>query len=138
MIKMICHDHHMENNKRSEIRLKQDFLLMLAVDMRNTPESFRIYDHPGAPMLSELRGTIHPDWEVTIDHQIRTLAAESKVSVPDFKYLASLTAQLPVSAKPSKIACAQCDTPYIIGRDTCALCGATGKQRRGSHGRKVA
>ena len=122
----------MTDEKRAELRMKQDFLLMLAVDMRNTPESFRVYDHPGAPTLAQLRGAIHPDWEVSMDHQIRTLAEESKMPVPDFKYLCSLTAKLPNESRPSKICCAVCETPYIIGRDTCALCGATGKQRRGS------
>lgn len=122
----------MTDERRAEIRMKQDFLLMLTVDMRNTPESFRVYDHPGAPTLTQLRGTIHPDWEMSMDHQIKEFAADSKLEVPDFKYLCSLTAKLPAEARPSKICCLACDTPYIIGRDTCALCGANGKQRRGS------
>lgn len=80
----------MEDLKATELRLKQDFLLMLAVDMMQFPESFKITDHPGAPTVAELRPFIHPDWENTIDMKIKELAEYQypKVSVPDFKYLA--------------------------------------------------
>lgn len=72
------------DSERDELRLKQDFLIMLAVDNAGFPESYRITDHAGAPTLSDLRAYIYPDWEHAIDQQIRELAREQRVGVPDF------------------------------------------------------
>ncbi len=63
---------------------------MLAVDMRKTPESFRVTNHPGAPTLSELRGCVWPVWEASVDQQVRELAAEMNVGVPNFEALAEV------------------------------------------------
>ena len=80
------HNPQQTDRERDELRLKQDFLLMLAGNA-NVPESYRITDHPGAPTLSDIRKYIYPDWEHTIDHQIRELAREQKIGVPDFSRL---------------------------------------------------
>ena len=74
------------DRQREELRLKQDFLAMLT-DMGNFPGHFRIAEEAGAPSVADIRKYIYPDWEHTIDRQIRALAKEQGVGVPDFSRL---------------------------------------------------
>lgn len=81
----------MTDTQATRLRMKQDFLIMLSVDMGGFPESFRITDHAGAPTIRQIREFVYPDWEHTVDSKIRELAASysPKVGVPNFDNLAS-------------------------------------------------
>ena len=72
----------MTDLQRRQLRMKQDFLLMIAVDMCGHPESRLITE--GGPSLASLRGCIHPEWSNYIDTAIRLLAKDNNVAVPDF------------------------------------------------------
>ena len=75
---------------RTRLRLKQDFLSMLAEDMAGYPPSFRIAEHPGSPTLADIRRYVYPEWEHSIDSQIGSLAESNYpvVGVPDFEAMA--------------------------------------------------
>lgn len=83
------HNPGMSDLERRRLRLKQDFLVMLA-EMGKFPENLHITDHPGAPTLAKIREFVYPEWEHSVDAKIRELAAAQspKVGVPDFDALA--------------------------------------------------
>lgn len=80
----------MTDLKRTELRLKQDFLLMLAVDMKGYDGSIHIDEKASSPTLRSLRYYLFPEWEGFIDNQIRSLAAAQRpaIRVPDFTFIA--------------------------------------------------
>jgi hypothetical protein len=79
----------MGNNTRTEIRLKQDFLRMLTVDMANQPESFHICENPSSPTLTQISKCIYPTWEYAVEQAISEWAVRFNVGVPDFTVLAA-------------------------------------------------
>lgn len=77
----------MNDTQRTRLRLTQDFLLMLAVDMQQLPETLRVAEN--CPVtLAQLRGLVFPEWEGLLLQQVHALAAELHVGVPDFQQLA--------------------------------------------------
>lgn len=76
----------MSDKQRQILRLKQDFLLMLAARFDQ-----RLAVTEGGPRLEQLREYIYPEWENYVDHQIKMLAKEQNIGVPDFAKLTPLT-----------------------------------------------
>ena len=89
----------METNKATELRLKQDFLIHLAVDMAGYDESLQVVE--GGPTISRLRPFIHPEWEYAIDFQISELAKMLRVGVPNFALLVPYFVPISVATKSS-------------------------------------
>ncbi len=80
-------------DRRDVLRMKQDFLIMLAVDMEAYPETHVLTE--GGPTLAQMRRYVYPDWEGYIDSTIRRIAGDRNVSVPDFEALAVKTRSNP-------------------------------------------
>jgi uncharacterized short protein YbdD (DUF466 family) len=80
----------MTEQQRTRLRLKQDFLVMLA-GMSNYEEYLRIDEKDTAPSIAQLRIAVYPDWEGIVDGHIQSMAnrMSPKVGVPDFAYLAA-------------------------------------------------
>lgn len=72
---------------RLRLRLKQDFLLMLVVDMSGKPEDLPI-DEAG-PTLAALRRFVFPEWEGRVNALLSHWAGEQRpvVTVPNWEKL---------------------------------------------------
>lgn len=71
------------NTDRARLRAKQDFLIMLVVDMAGMPEDLRIDE--GGPVLADVRRYVYPEWEVRVDALLRHWAGELQVGLPDWE-----------------------------------------------------
>ena len=72
---------------RAEMRLMQDFLLMLCAN-QGFDENLRLAEN--CPIkLKQLRQYIYPEWRGLIEQHIMELAKEQRIGVPDFRHLAA-------------------------------------------------
>lgn len=72
---------------RLRLRLKQDFLLMLVVDMSGKPEDIQIDE--GGPTLAALRRFVFPEWEGRVNALLSHWAWEQRprVNLPNWEKL---------------------------------------------------
>lgn len=75
---------------RARLRAKQDFLIMLVMDMAGMPEDLRLAE--GGPVLADVRRFIYPEWESRIDVLVEHWAGEQRprVGVPDWDHVTAL------------------------------------------------
>ena len=78
----------MTDQHRARLRVKQDFLLMLVVDMGNTPETLRLAE--GGPTLADVRRFVYPEWEGRVDMLLSAWAEEFRVGLPDWGHVTNL------------------------------------------------
>jgi hypothetical protein len=78
----------MTDRHRARLRVKQDFLLMLVVDMGGMAEALHVTE--GGPTLADMRRFVYPEWEGHVDRLVAYWAEEHHVGLPNWERVTDL------------------------------------------------